>query len=943
MTLVERDKEFAVLEDALAGSLTGSGEMVVVSGAVATGKTVLLHSFVERAVEAGALLLTAVASRAERALPRGVMSQLFRGVDLPGVNGERVSRLLDVGAFSAIQADDGFASGVGTETLPPALLALCDELLDLAASRPVVILIDDLQYADTLSLQWVQYLARRLGSVSLMLVVADCSRPLQANAHFHAEIIRQAYCRRLSLRLLSQHGVAEMLAKHHGDRVEAGVASAYYAVSGGNALLLRALIDDQRGVVATASAEPITGDAYQQAVTNCLLRSEATVLQIAKALAVLDTPGSSALMGRLVGLNAHSADQAMKALAATGLVDTGRFRHQDMRRAVLDGMPPEERSALHGTAAGLLYEEGASTKAVARHLIPMDSAELRRMNAPWCLPVLREVGELALLGGEVNLAISCLRKAYQACTEEDKRVAIAAALSRAEWRVDPSTVVRHLPLLVSALGEGRLTGRQAIEPIGYLLWFGRAREAAEALARLRKTNTALDPDAAADLEVMSLGLSWCYPGFSDRGLQDMTSLSVSSVSSLSLRSKLRAVALLSKVLANDVNDVNDDTLAGAEQILQGVRLDQAAMVPVTATLAALIYADRQKNAASWCERLLTETTGQQAPMARAVCAAIQAVISVRLGDLPAAERLAGSALKLVPPASWGVLIGVPLSALLAATTAMGRHADAGVYLDIPVPEAMFQTPSGLHYLEARGLYHLAGDRLHAALADFQLCGSLMSAWKLDLPTLVPWRAHSATVAFKLGRTWEARKLVREQLSMLGGANSRAVGTSLRVLAEVSEPERRPALLREAVKTLQECGDRLELAQALAALDRALRENGRPGESGGLRRRALDLAKECGAEPLRRTLLGDAGADAPQPSSRAYAAAALSRSEWRVVALAAEGHTNRQIATKLYITVSTVEQHLTKAYRKLDVNRRSDLPRWLRNSTFGHPGKGLASS
>ena len=58
----------------------------------------------------------------------------------------------------------------------------------------------------------------------------------------------------------------------------------------------------------------------------------------------------------------------------------------------------------------------------------------------------------------------------------------------------------------------------------------------------------------------------------------------------------------------------------------------------------------------------------------------------------------------------------------------------------------------------------------------------------------------------------------------------------------------------------------------------------------------------------------------------YEGAALTRAEGRVAALAAEGHTNRQIARKLYITVSTVEQHLTRTYRKLGVRRRSYLPR-----------------
>jgi DNA-binding CsgD family transcriptional regulator len=265
-----------------------------------------------------------------------------------------------------------------------------------------------------------------------------------------------------------------------------------------------------------------------------------------------------------------------------------------------------------------------------------------------------------------------------------------------------------------------------------------------------------------------------------------------------------------------------------------------------------------------------------------------------------------------------------------ATTAMGRHADADVYLDIPVPDAMFRTPCGLHYLEARGLHHLAVDRLHAALSDFQMCGSLMSSWGLDLPTLVPWRTHTAATEFRLGRRRDAHRLVREQMSMLGEGNTRTVGASLRVLAEVGEPERRPALLREAVTALREAGDRLELAQAFAALGGALRACGRSGEAEEARRAALDLAKEIGAEPLERLLTADETPAESLPGGRngAEAAAVLSRSERRVAALAAEGHTNRQIARKLYITVSTVEQHLTNAYRKLDVSRRSDLPRGL---------------
>ncbi|MEI5131209.1 helix-turn-helix transcriptional regulator [Streptomyces libani] len=54
-------------------------------------------------------------------------------------------------------------------------------------------------------------------------------------------------------------------------------------------------------------------------------------------------------------------------------------------------------------------------------------------------------------------------------------------------------------------------------------------------------------------------------------------------------------------------------------------------------------------------------------------------------------------------------------------------------------------------------------------------------------------------------------------------------------------------------------------------------------------------------------------------------AVLSEAERRVAALAALGRTNREIGRKLHITVSTVEQHLTRVYRKLNIKRRADLP------------------
>ncbi|MFF0449863.1 helix-turn-helix transcriptional regulator [Streptomyces sp. NPDC004609] len=71
---------------------------------------------------------------------------------------------------------------------------------------------------------------------------------------------------------------------------------------------------------------------------------------------------------------------------------------------------------------------------------------------------------------------------------------------------------------------------------------------------------------------------------------------------------------------------------------------------------------------------------------------------------------------------------------------------------------------------------------------------------------------------------------------------------------------------------------------------------------------------------------------PEPPAATAGLTSLSDAERRVAALAVKGHTNREMARKLSGTVSTVEQDTTRAYRKLDVRNRADLPIRLQPST-----------
>src|SRR5262249_38184851 len=158
----------------------------------------------------------------------------------------------------------------------------------------------------------------------------------------------------------------------------------------------------------------------------------------------------------------------------------------------------------------------------------------------------------------------------------------------------------------------------------------------------------------------------------------------------------------------------------------------------------------------------------------------------RQGELLCADRHARHALTLMSARSWGVFITMPLTVLVGACTAMGRHDEALDYLRLPVPDAAFHTTLGLHYLQARGIYYRTNGGFVAALRAFQSCGELMHRWGVDLPSLLAWRNEAALTWLSLGDIRQARELARWHLDRPEAVPNRVRGSSLRILAATSE-------------------------------------------------------------------------------------------------------------------------------------------------------------
>ncbi|MFI6024467.1 helix-turn-helix transcriptional regulator [Amycolatopsis magusensis] len=913
MELVERDEQLRVLELLLNETLVRKGQVALLDGPAASGKTELLRVFAERAQKSGVLFLSASCSRSERALPFGVISQLVHSAVLPVDLQARLVRLVDEGVAEALAAR---SRGEPAE-LGQVFHGISLALLELAALDPLLIGVDDLRQVDTLSLQCLLYLIRRLRSARILAVLTDDSDPAPSQRPFGGELLRQPHFRRIRVAPLSEAGVAGLLAR--GD-LPTRLAPEFHAATGGNPLLLASLAEDHREV---GTARP---EGYGLAVLSCLYRGDVVRTRVARAVAVLGGQGSPEALAALAVTDPDVVRQSCAALTAAGLLGDGVFRHPVGRQAVLDDLGPDDRIDLHRRAARLLHEQGALALTVAGHLI-----EAADVDPPWAVTVLLEAAEQALLSDRMELAADALRLAHRASLGDADRAAIRARLAYAEWQVNPAAAAEHLDPLVAAMRADQLNRRDCMVLIRQLLWHGRADEAMDLLDRLRGSVAEQHPEAAAELRHTELWLTSVHPPLARRSRPPVRPGAEPALVTPKADPGLQSTAMLADMLARGRSH---EALDRAELVLRDIDLNRStswAEESAMLALLVLISAGQAKSAAEWCDRLLGAAEGRRAPVWRAMFASARATIAVRQGELAAAAEHAEVALNQLARKSWGVAIGLPLGSLILAKTRMGRFEEAAQLLTYTVPDAMFGSRYGLPYLYARGNYYLATNHHHAALADFLSCGELMQGWRLEVSGLVPWRTSAAEAWLRLGNLEQARLLVHDQLAQPGTDGFRTRGASLRLLAALSPSPRRLSLLTEALELFESAGDCYEQARVLVDLSRVHYEADDKRRARKVFRRAWHLAKVCDAQPLCAELLSassdlSTGAGAGEDSA---GITSLTSSERRVAALAVIGYTNREIAGKLHITASTVEQHLTRVYRKLNVKRRNDLPLDLR--------------
>lgn len=906
--LIERSAHTALAEATLHECAAGGFRLLIAEGGPGCGKSEFLKRFLGIAAESGAVVLDVPGLPGDRGTPLRLVRRLAEHPALPErTPGERL-RLAP--------AQD--APGVAER--------LCAALCALSASAPMVIAVDDLHHADQASLRQLLRLAHHARSARILLIGTESPYGSGGDPLLGTELLRHPGFRRITLDPLSPEGTARLVGTPGDQHADGRLGAECYAMTGGNPLLLRALRQDRWAAPDTGGRgpRPTAGGPFHQAVAACLARAGTPTRDVAGALAVLGPSATPALLSRLLGLDAAAVDRALQVLELSGLTDGHRYRHPVVTAAALDQLDAADRRLLHERSALLLHDQGARATEVGEHLLAAQPT------APaWAVAVLRDAAAEALVDDDAPAAIRYLDLACRACQEPPQRAATRIALAAAIWRVNPSAAEHHVGETLADLHTGTLADGDTAPLVRLLIGCGRLEEASRARARLRAADDphsgpGPDPDPARPSVVHPC--PWPLEPEENRPQP-----SPDTATPREPWDETPGPGTAAAVWGIPGPGTSEAAADEAERRLRACPLLDGTLAVLANAVRTLLRAGRTADADEWCHRLLKEATTRRSPGWEAEFLAVLAEIALRKGALSDADERARQALACLPGRGGSVLVGGPLASRLHACTAMGRYHDAARVLHHPVPGALFQSVYGLAYLRARGHYHLATDHCRAALRDFLATGRMAQRWGLDHPALLPWRTDAAQAFLRLGERPRAARMITEQLSCTRLWNDpHTRGVSLRLRARIAAEPERPHLLTQAVEVLQQCGDRLELARALADLGAAYQSVGEPVRANNVRRRAWRMAEECGAKALcdsilpRHTLCDGDPPDLPGRDQ----GAGLSESEMRVAILAANGNSNREIALRLCVTMSTVEQHLTRVYRKLRISRRQQLPKSL---------------
>lgn len=920
--LLERADELAAVDSAIAAASAGSGTLVVIEGPAGIGKTSILAETRARASDSSFRVLQARGSELESAFSFGVVRQLFEAAvaqqspegraALLGGAAAQAGRLFDQGGEASAE-DDAFALLHGLYWLTS----------NFSEAEPLLLAIDDIQWADPPSLRWLAYLTRRLDG--LRVAVVATLRPLDEQEPTLDELLVDPALTLVRPSALSVPSVAELVRNELGGDAEDAFITACHDATGGNPLLLRELLrslsaEDVAPVAASVSTvERLAPDAVTRSVRVRIARLPDDAAQLLRAVAILGDRAQRDHAAALAHLERRGIAPAAAALARVDLLRPEppfSFVHPLVRNAVYESIPPHERAHAHADAAILLANLNAPTEQIAAQLLlaPPESVSS-------AVDVLRAAAERAASEAGLESAVRYLTRALDEPLADAERSRLLLELAEAEARLGSPEVIEHLREAASLARDDTQRAEVAFALGHALYWAGDEEEGVDvleqALGGLSDIDQELRRRLEAELSVNAMRLATGHESVRRR------------IDALDVRPEEGPGArlLLSiKAYAIGTGGAGDrgDALAIARGALTAMPPEELAW-NYTAGIYALMWGDALDEALAFLDGAIAEVRRRGAILQFSSLSMTRALIQYTRGALLEAEADGRAALEAMPHRhvwfvphahGWLAQILVERGAVDEAAELIGRVPDP--------PDPFSRTPvhrARALVASARGDHRSALDqalRLGEALAGF---GHVTAA-----ASYPAWRSLAALAHHALGEEKEATARASEevQLARTWGA-PRTLGRALRILGLIDGGDSGLTMLREAVEILRDAPARLEYAYALANLGAALRRGNQRAEAREHLREGLEIAQRLGAVLLAEEAHEELIAAGARPRRVVQSgAASLTPSERRIATMAAEGLSNRDIAQALFVTLRTVEMHLSNAFRKLQISSRTQL-------------------
>jgi DNA-binding CsgD family transcriptional regulator len=786
-------------------------------------------------------------------------------------------------------------------------------LLGAAADRePVLVIVDDAQWIDQSSLQALLFAVRRLDAEGVAVLVAQ-----RDGLEFERSGLDE-----LALEGLAADAAAAVL-DGTGCTIEEGVARELIAASAGNPLALLeapSLLSPSQltGEVPLEGPLP-TGKALERAF---LEQVEKLPPETQRALVIVAASPSSGLEGiiaalRRAGIEPEVLDRAEKARMTAIEGDRLEFAHPLLRSAIYHGAPEMLRRAAHDALAA--------------------GGGARR---PWHLAAASEAPDAAVVteledsaaeasgrGGHAEAALALAAAARLAETSERQAALLRDAADEARKAGQSAKALELVEAALASAKEPELRAR--IEHLHGVIemWSGSALAAYERLRTEARRVEASDPSRAARLLTdaawacfmageVNLGVEVAEQattiGEGHGGLAEIASSALLGIALLLRGERGRAEPLLRR---------HQPLLEDPAFIERGYAL----VWPAAQTLVWLEEHDRARAA---YESVIDRARAQSTPTVLPYTLTGLADLDFRTGGWARAYANASEAVALARETGQPAALSFALAGLARIEAAQGRETDCRLHATEALDLGSGGVGAGsvvVYAAAALGLLDLGLGRIEESIAHLSRVADEVRAHGLLLPTVLQWAPDLIEGLARGGHAEDAARMLAE----LEGAAEASMSTwALSVAA------RGRGLLADdafdddfarAIELQETLGAPFEIARTELCLGERLRRTRRRKEARGVLRRAIERFERLGAAPWAERANKElrASGEAVQPGA-VIATNALTPQELQVALAVAKGATNREAGAALFLSPKTIEAHLGRVYRKLEIRSRTEL-------------------